>query len=82
MNQYGLLLHSDVRATIRSVSAEQFAAQKLNPPPDAGILYRVDGILFGWTGDRWANISPIVSSEPPDDDDGLPDGTIYIQLVA
>ena len=80
MSQYALSLHKTWPAQIKSVTAEQFAALKQNPAePD--VLYLVDEVLFIRSGDTWTNV-PIVSSAPPNDDDGMPDGTIYIQIAS
>lgn len=47
------LMYRDHPAIIREVTASQFALQRLNPPKDPGLLYRVDGALWHWDGEQW-----------------------------
>lgn len=81
LTQYAATLHRDYKLSVRDISAEQFAVQRLNPPREPNMIYRVDGVVYQWDGAAWVNI-PIVSPDPPDDNDNRPDGTIYIQTVS
>lgn len=53
MSQLQDSMFNDSPAIIRSVTASQFAAQKVNPPSIPGLIYNVDGSLYSWNGIEW-----------------------------
>lgn len=49
---YGLQ-HRDTPAVIRDISATEFALHSDEAPTSDGVIYRVDGVIYHWTGTEW-----------------------------